>query len=92
MSVSIGRCRRVEKSVRLLVTRRIQRIGNWLLLSEDSQDWSLGSEDPAAQFYVEPGVQLNVPPVCAAHELFEVEEVMALHEREQDKGSPPFLP
>ena len=41
--------------MRWLITQRIQRIGIWLLLSEDSQDWSLGSEDPAALFYMEPG-------------------------------------
>ena len=41
--------------MRWLVTKRTQPIGHWLLLSEDSQDWSLRSEDPAALFYMEPG-------------------------------------
>ena len=48
--------------MRWLITQLIQKIGNWLLLSEDSQQSNLGSEDPAAQFYVESGGVVKCTP------------------------------
>ena len=48
--------------MRWLVTQHIQWIENWLLLSQDSQVWSWGSDDPAAQFNVEVGGAVKYIP------------------------------